>query len=146
MRRLLKITALVLSGLIAVSVALIFALRLISSRHACDRVQTVLSRDSQGRTVVSAFQACTTIGTSTQGWVDLVLPVGRRIRLFTFVPWGGEIRYRGVSVKGPFKPSVTWLTPNDLRLSIGTVDQVTQERSEAAGIHITYAVRTDLSK
>ena len=87
MRRLLKITTLVVCGLLVAVVALVLSLRLIVFRHPCDRVQTVLSQDTQGRSVVSVFQACTTIGTSSEGWVDLVLPEGRSVRLFTFVPW-----------------------------------------------------------
>jgi hypothetical protein len=146
MPRLLKITTLVVCGLIVAAVALVLSLRLIVFRHPCDRVKAVLSQDAQGRSVVSVFQACTTIGTSSEGWVDLVLPEGRRVRLFTFVPWDGELRYRGVPVEGPFKPSATWLTPSDLRLSVGTVNQIILERHEAAGVHISYDVRTDLSK
>lgn len=146
MRRLPKSVMMVIAALLTVGIALILWLRFVPFRHPCDGVETVLSRDAQGRSVVSVFQACTTVGTSVQEWVDLVEPTGRRVHLLTFVPWGGETTYRGALVKGPFEPSATWLTPSDLRLSIGTVGQVIQKRDEAAGVHITYDIRTDLSK
>jgi hypothetical protein len=146
MRRLPKIMTLVVAGLVVIGIAFALGLRLFLFRHPCDRVQTVLSRDGRGRTVVSVFDACTAVGTSVQESVDLLTPPGNRVRLFTFVPWGGEIRHQGEAVTGPFKPSATWITPSDLRLSIGTVDRVIHERSEAEGVRITYDVGTDLSK
>ena len=146
MRRLSKTMILVVAGLVVIGIVLALGLRLILFRHPCDRVQTVLSRDSQGRTVVSVFDACTALGTSVWESVDLLTPTEGRVRLFTFVPWGGETSHQGKSVTGPFRPSATWITPSDLRLSIGTVDQVIHERSEADGVRITYDVRTDLSK
>ena len=146
MRRVTKTLTLVVAGLVIIGVVLVLCLRLVLFRHPCDRVQTILSRDAQGRTVVSVFSACTAIGTSVQESVDLLTPTGRRVRLFTFVPWSGETKYRGRPVTGPFQPSATWVTPSDLRLSIGTVDQVIRERTEADGVRIIYDVRTDLAK
>ncbi len=141
-----KIVVLVTGSLLIISVALIVWLRSVPFRHPCDSVQTVLSRDSRGRSVVSVFKACTALGTSVQEWVDLVGPSGDHVHLLTFVPWGGEISYRGVPVKGPFEPSATWRTSSDLRVSIGTVEQLIDERGEVDGAHITYDIRTDLSK
>jgi hypothetical protein len=146
MRRLPKTLALVLAGVVIIGVVAVLCLRLVLFRHPCDRVQTVLSRDGQGRTVVSVFSACTAIGTSVQESVDLLTATGHRVRLFTFVPWSGETRYRGSPVTGPFRPSATWVTPSDLRLSIGAVDRVIEERSEAEGVRITYDVRSNLAK
>ena len=146
MRRALKAVTLVLVGLIVIGVTLVLYLRLVMFRHPCNKVQTVLSRDGRGTTVVSVFRACTAVGTSVSAWVDLVSPTGSRIRLFTYVPWGGETDYRGKPVKGPFEPSATWISPSELRLSTGTIDRVIQERSDAAGVHITYEIQTDLSK
>jgi hypothetical protein len=146
MRRPLKLITLVVAGLVTLGVALVLCLRVVLFRHSCDRVQTVLSQDSQGGTVISVFRACTAIGTSVEAWVDLVSPTGRRVRLLTFVPWGGESSYQGSPVTGPFEPSATWVTPTDLRISVGTVDQVIEERSEASGVHITYDIGTVLSK
>lgn len=146
MRRLPKIVTPVAAGLVIIGIVLVLCLKLFLFRHPCDRVQTVLSRDSQGRRVVSVFEACTAVGTSVHESVDLVTPTGHRVQLFTFIPWSGETSYRGGPVTGPFKPSATWVTPSDLRLSIGTVGQVIHERSEADGVRATYDVRIDLSK
>lgn len=146
MRRLPKILVLALGGLLIVIVTVIVWLRLGPFRHPCDTVETVLSRDGQGRRVVSVFQACTAVGTSVQESVDLVDPTGRRVRLLTFVPWGGETSHRGVPIKGPFEPSATWRTPSDLRISVGTVEQVIEQHGEVDSVHVTYDIRTDLSK
>ena len=146
MRRLVHTLTIVGISMIVVGVGAFLWLKFGLFGDACDQVETVLSRDSQARTVVDVFQACTAIGTSTEEWVDLVSSTGHRVRVFAFVPWGGGHPNPGPPVNGPFQPSATWLTPNDLRLSIGTVGQVLQQRSEADGVRITYDVRTDLSK
>jgi hypothetical protein len=92
------------------------------------------------------FQACTTIGASNEAWVDLIPPNGHRTQIFSLVPWGGEIRYHGVTAKAPFEPAATWLTPNELLISIGTVGQVLQRRTEVDGVHITYKIGLELYK
>jgi hypothetical protein len=114
-------------------------------RHSCDRYETVLSRDAR-RSVAYVFQACTTIGASNEAWVDLIPPNGHRIQIFDFVPWGGEISYHGVTAKAPFEPAATWLAPDELRISIGTVGQVLQRRTEADRVHITYDIGVELYK
>lgn len=146
MRRLPKTMTLVVAGLSFIGIVLFPGLKLTIFGHPCDRVQTVLSEDSQGRTVVSVVDACTALGTSVRESVDLLTPTGGRVRLFTFVPWSGETTYQGKSMTGPFRPSATWVSPSNLQISVGTVDQVIHERSEAEGVRITYDVRTDLSK
>ncbi len=146
MRRLVHTLTIVGISMIVVGVGAFLWLRFGLFGHACDQVETVLSRDSQSRTVVDVSQACTAIGTSTEEWVELVSSTGRRVRVLTFVPWGGEYPNGGPPVNGPFLPSVTWISSDDLQVSIGTVQQVLQQRTKAAGVRITYDIGTDLSK
>jgi hypothetical protein len=50
------------------------------------------------------------------------------------------------SAKAPFEPAATWLTPNELRISIGTVGHVLQRRTEADGVHVTYDIGEEFYK
>lgn len=144
MRRSYKVAAIVAGSLLVVIIVGFMSLKFFLFRHPCDRLDTVLSRNSNGAKVVDVFQACTTVGTSVVERVDLVTAGGHRVRLLTFVPWDGGVP-RGVRVKAPFRPSATWLTAHDLCISIGTVDRIIQERAEAEGVHVRYDVSTVLS-
>lgn len=144
MRRLLRVGLIATASVVIVCVAMYAAARFILFPHPCDHFETVLSRHVHGRSVAYVFQACTTIGASNQACVDLIPSTGRRIRIFSYVPWGGEISYKGVSAKGPFEPTATWVALNELRISIGTVDQVLQRRTEADGVHVTYDIGSEL--
>ncbi len=145
MRRPFKTAIVAFVSLLAVSVLWLVASKVFLFRHPCDRLARVLSRSRDGATVVGVFRACTVVGTVVVERVDLVTAHGRRFRLLTFVPWGGEFP-QGARVKAPFEPSATWLSAHDVVISIGTVDRVLQERPEAAGIHVTYDVHMVLSQ
>lgn len=145
MRRLFKVIFAATASVLVVCGALVAVLRLTLFRHICDRYETVLSHDDR-RSVAYVFEACTTIGANNEAWVDIVSPTGHRIRIFSFVPWGGEISYHGVTAKGPFEPAATWLSPNELRISIGTVGRVLQRQPEADGVHVTYDIGLELYK
>jgi hypothetical protein len=145
MRRLLKVILMASESVLLVGCMLFAMLRFGLFRHSCDHYETVLSRDTHG-SVVSVFDACTTIGSSNTARVDFIQPNGHRVELFSYVPWGGEISYHGVAAKAPFEPAATWLRPNDLRISIGTVGQVLQRRTEVDGVHLTYDIGVELYK
>lgn len=145
MRRFHKGAAIVAGSLLVIIFVAFVLLKFFLLPHPCDRLDTVLARNSDGATVVDVFRACTVVGTSVVERVDLVTASGHRVQLLTFVPWDGEVP-PGVRVNAPFRPSATWLTAHDLSISIGTVDRVLQERVEAAGTHVRYNIRTVLSE
>ena len=145
MRRFFKVILMASASVLVVCGMLLAMLRFGLFRHTCDRYDTVLSRDTR-RSVASVFEACTTIGASNEAWVDLIQPNGHRIQIFSYVPWGGEISYHGVTAKAPFEPAATWLTPNELRISIGTVCHVLQRRTESDVVHVTYDIGEELYK
>jgi len=145
MRRLLKVILAATASVLLVCGALLALARVTLFRHTCDRHETVLSRENR-RSVASVFEACTAIVAGNEAWVDIVPPTGHRIQIFSFVPWGGEVSYRGVTAEGPFEPTATWVTPNELRISIGTVGRVLQRRTEADGVHVTYDIGVELYK
>jgi hypothetical protein len=146
MRRPFRIILTIVATLAIACVVLVAFIRFVLFRNSCDRFETVLSKDPNGRSVNYVFQACTTIGTVTEGWVDLILPTGHRVHLLTFAPWGGEVTHDGLAVKGPFQPSAIWVGPTNLRISIGTVGKVIRRRQEADGVHVTYDVGMELYK
>jgi hypothetical protein len=145
MRHSFKVILMALASVLVVGGMLLATLRFGLFRHSCDHFETVISRDTHGA-VASVFDACTVIGSSNVARVDLIQPNGHRIQIFTFVPWGGEISYRGVTAKSPFEPAATWLSPTDLRISIGTVGHVLQRRTEVDGVHVTYDIGAELYK
>lgn len=146
MRLLLKVILFATASVMILCAALFVAVRFMLFPHPCDRFETMLSRDAEGRSVEYVFEACTTIGTDTEGWVDLISASGNRIHIFTFEPWGGEISHKGVRVKGPFEPAATWIGRNELRISIGTVGRVLQRQSQVDGIRVSYAIGLELYK
>jgi len=145
MRRLLRVILAATASVLLVCGALLALARVTLFRHTCDSYETVLSRADR-RSVAYVFEACTTFGASNTAWVDIVRSTGRRIQIFTFVPWGGEVSHRGVTAEAPFEPTATWVTPNELRISIGTVGRVLQRRTEVDGVHVTYDIGLELYK
>jgi hypothetical protein len=113
-------------------------------RNACDRFDTVLAKDADGRAVVYKFEACTTIGTSVDARVDLVSASGDSTTIFRFSPADGYVSYRGNPVTGSLEPSAEWLSPHSLKISIGTVAAVLDQRSEVEGVRVTYDIGTNL--
>jgi hypothetical protein len=147
MRRIGKILLMLGLSAAVLVIALVVVVRFVLFPHPCDRFETVLSKDPQGRSVSYVYQACTTIGTVTEGWVDLAPSHGRTVHLMTFAPWGGEVSDKfGTPVRKPFEPVATWTSPTELRISIGTVGKVIQQRANADGVHVSYDIGMELYK
>lgn len=77
MRQLIQKSLLLVALAVVLPIALLAVLRIAAFPHPCDRIETVLVADSKGRSVTSTFEACTTLGTVTSEWVDVVSPSGR---------------------------------------------------------------------
>jgi len=138
LRRLLT-AASIIAGVPAIYLA---GVLFVISRNACERWETPLARDDRGHSVVSTLQDCNFIASVSDEWIDLVLPSGRHERVFEFTPWEGVIDPR---VKEPFEPSASWDRPGVLRISIGTVDGVSEQRTEVDGVQVVYDIGADLS-
>jgi hypothetical protein len=76
--------------------------------------------------------------------VDLVTSAGKRKTIFEYEPAYGVIGYRGVWVEPPLEPSATWLAPHSLKIAIGTVAAVGEQRSDVADLHISYEIGKNL--
>jgi hypothetical protein len=123
MRRLLT-AALIMAGVPAIYLASVL---FVFTRNACERWETTLVRDDRGRAVVSTLESCVFAGNDQ--WVDLVLPSGHHERVFDFTEG---------------QPSATWVTPNVLQISIGTVDGIGAQRTEVDGVRVVYDIGANL--
>jgi hypothetical protein len=105
----------------------------------------VLAEGALGRSVVSLFQACTSLGTSLQGSVELRLPSGKRTPIFAFVPNGGMVGCNGHSFPGSAEPTAIWMGPNTIRISLAVADSIVEMRTDVDGIHVVYEIGPVLS-
>jgi hypothetical protein len=110
----------------------------------CERVNNVLARSGQGGAAVYNLEVCTNIGTIVNASVDLGSSSGRRQTAFRFLPVYGLVRWRTGEVTGPTEPSADWISPHSLRISIGTVGTVLEQRTEVGDVHVVYDIRKDL--
>jgi hypothetical protein len=144
MKRLLRATLFTAASVLVVAVALIAFLWTLLFRNACAREEYVLARDPSGRVLNYKFEACTTIGTTVYEAVELVSPSGRRKTIFRFEPADGMIRYHGIYVTGPLQPSATWTSPHSVKISIGTVADILEQRSQIGDVSVSYDIATNL--
>jgi hypothetical protein len=126
-----------------VTAPLFVLLRFELFKHLCDQWDTVLARGSHGESVVYRLEACTILGTSVDESVDWVAPSGHRMRLFSFAPADSFADARGMPFPG-LVPSATWLSPDVLQISLGTVAAIVYQRAEVDGIHVVYAIGRNL--
>jgi hypothetical protein len=61
----------------------------------CDREEKILATDSLGRSIVSCFEACTSLGTSMQESVELKSSSGKKMTILEYEPNGGIVGCRG---------------------------------------------------
>jgi hypothetical protein len=106
--------------------------------RTCDRLQTVLATDTQGRTVVSSVEICSTSDTATVESVSVRWPSGRQEVLLRFVPNVGMTSSSGRALSEPLEPSATWIAPGVLRISMQSVDRILDKREVINGIHVMY--------
>jgi hypothetical protein len=139
MKRLWRITLIAAATLAVITIALVAALWCWFWRNACDREEILLATATDGRTVVYKFEACTTIGTAVDTRVDLVSPSGNHKTIFRF-----STAYGYAVATGPLEPSATWIPPHSLKISIGTVAAILEQRFEIEDVHVTYDIGTDL--
>ncbi len=125
---------------IATGVLTIFA----PAKHSCEHFDSVLARSSEGSAAVYTFELCTQMGTMANASVDVVSPSGRSETAFRFLPVYGLVKWRAGDVVGSAEPSATWSSPDSLRLSIGTVGTILEERSQVGGTHVSYDIRKNL--
>jgi hypothetical protein len=143
-RRILRVILFSAASFVLVAGAFFVVLRWDVFRNACDRFDTPLAEISDGRSVVYRLEACTIIGTSVSESVDLVSPSGHHKTVFSFASAASFPSYDGIPVTGPVGPSATWTAPRSLKISIGTVAAILEQRSEIDDVQVTYDIGTNL--
>jgi hypothetical protein len=64
--------------------------------------------------------------------------------MFSFASAASFPSYNGIQVTGPLEPAAAWISPRSLKLSIGTVGAILEQRSEVDGVQVTYDIGTNL--
>ena len=139
MKRPLRITLIAVLTLLVFAGAFFGALKYWLFRNACDRLNTVLARGPEGRTVVSKLEACTAIGTSVTVYINLVSHSGKAETVFSYEP-----AYGMLGVPGPLQPSASWTSPHTLKISIGTVADIIKQRTDVDDLYVTYEITKNL--
>lgn len=112
----------------------------------CDRGEKVLARDTQGRSVVSVFEACTGLGTTMEESIELRSASGDRTAIFNYAPNGGIAGCKGKAFPPTAGPTVDWSNPNVIHISLGVVDSIFQKLDVVDHIRITYEIGTVVSE
>lgn len=122
-------------------------LKEVAHGHFCDDFAEVLATDTRGYVVESKTSACTTLGTTVDGTIELTFPDGHRETVAKFLPWTGSWKKDSPQPTGPFDPTARWTSPRSLKVSLGVIDALTEKRTNVGGIDITYeAIEVDPSK
>jgi hypothetical protein len=109
----------------------------------CDRFETVLATDTQGRSVVSVFNACTTVGTTLDETIELRSPSGRRTPFFRFVPNGGQVgcpKLPGVQIPASPEATVKWDADGAIHLAISALYAIDERHDVVDGIPVKYDI------
>ena len=144
MTRLRKVIWMTLLSTVVVTAGTVATLKFTPAANSCERVNSVLAQSGQGSSAVYNLEVCTNIGTIINASVDLVSSSGRRQTAFRFLPVYGLVKWRAGEVTGPAEPSAAWISPHSLRISIGTIGTVLEQRTEVGEVHVTYDMRKDL--
>jgi hypothetical protein len=133
-------------GSIAIVCAIGIGLVTILFWPRCDRWEEALATDSTGRSVVSRFEACTGLGTTTEQSIDLKSATGGSESTMKYIPNGGMTGCRGKSFSATSDPTVDWSKPGVIHISIGAVSSILEKHDAVGGINITYDIGTVISE
>jgi hypothetical protein len=141
MRKVIWITLL---SIVVITAGTLTTLRFAPAGDSCERLDRVLAKSDQGRSAVYSLEICTNIGTRVNASVDVVSSSGRHQTALRFLPVYGLVKWRAGEVTGPAEPSAAWISPRSLRISIGTVGTVLEQRPDMGDVQVTYDIRKDL--
>jgi hypothetical protein len=135
----------VIGALLVVAAASFVLLANIFWPH-CDGEERVLATQSQGRSVVSHFEACTGIGTALTQSIELRSASGERTTILSYEPNPGIAGCRRKMFPTQQEPVVDWTNPRDIHISISVVAGIFEKHDAVNGIHITYDIGTVISR
>jgi hypothetical protein len=112
----------------------------------CDRDERVLATQSEGRSVVSCFAACTGLGTTMTQSIELRSARGERKTILEYEPNGGIVGCRGKTFPTQQEPSVDWSNPQVIHISISVVGGIFEKHDAVNGVHVTCDIGTVISQ
>jgi hypothetical protein len=111
-----------------------------------DREEKTLATDSLGRSIVSCFEACTSVGTSVEESVAYTSASGKKITILEYEPNGGIVGCRGKTFPGNQEPSVDWSNASDIRISVSVVYAISKIKDTVDGVPVIYDIGTVISR
>jgi hypothetical protein len=114
----------------------------------CDREEKVLATDATGRSVISEFEACTSVGTTLAETIELRSASGHSMTIFKYEPSGGMVgcRWKMFPRARELEPSVDWSDRGVIHISIGVVGSIYRKVDEVDGLRVTYDIGTVISE
>jgi hypothetical protein len=112
----------------------------------CDRWQKVLATQSDGRSIVSCFEACTGLGTDLSESIELKLASGERKSILKYGPNGGIVGCKGKTFPPEQQPLVDWSNPNVIHISISVVYNIDEKHDAVGGVPVKYDIGTVIAK
>jgi hypothetical protein len=112
----------------------------------CDREERILAADSLGRSIVSCFEACTSLGTSMEESVELKSASGKKMTILKYEPNGGIVGCRGKTFPAKQELSVDWSNGSVIHISISVVSSISKMNNIVDGVRVTYDIGTVISR
>src|ERR1700722_17777596 len=132
------------------SIALVFAIGIGTFAYIfwphCDREEKILATDSLGRSIVSCFEACTSLGTSMEESVELKSASGKKMTILKYEPNGGIVGCRGKTFPAKQELSVDWSNGSVIHISISVVSSISKMNNIVDGVRVTYDIGTVISR
>gem|GEM_PF-3888226 len=123
-------------------------LSLVAACAPCEQSQEILAK-SNGRSVVSKFEACGQIGTSLAASIVLRSASGHDKTIINYVPNGGQAGCKWnlfPRAREGDAVTVDWSNPAAIHILIGVVSSIADKHDEVDGVHITYDIGTVISE
>jgi hypothetical protein len=106
----------------------------------CDEAERVLLNDPSHGEIVQNEALCTSLGSTDIESIQWVPPGGRRRMILRYETPGGIVSHKGVPIKYPITPSVTWLGANDLHIAISAVGSIIEKQDIVGGVRVSYDI------
>jgi hypothetical protein len=112
----------------------------------CDREEKTLAADSLGRSIISCFEACTSLGTSMEESIELKSVSGKKMPIIKYEPNGGIVGCRGKAFSRNQEVSVDWSNASVIRISISVVSAISKINDTVDGVRVGYDIGTVISR
>jgi hypothetical protein len=101
----------------------------------CDRWEKTLSSDKQNPAVFLIEEGCSGFNNGATFSIDIPSREGRRETVFKYKDASWNAAYRNQTT-----PSVEWVSPNNLKISIGAVETVEVKLAKLDDLKISYDI------